>query len=211
MSPVEDQGRIGSCTGCAVAGAVEYLERKFNQPVVDISRLFLYYQGRVALGTTGYDSGAMLRDVVKAASKVGAASERYWTYTTRNLRSKPSAAAYAEAQRRRITEYQRIDSLGGIKQSLADGFPVVFGFAAFSNFTSAGMSMTGVLSMPSRTDRFMGGHAVVAVGYNDVSNTIMVRNSWGGRWGQRGYFTMPYDYVSTRSLSDDFWSIRKYA
>jgi C1A family cysteine protease len=49
---------------------------------------------------------------------------------------------------------------------------------------------------------------VCAVGYDDKSKRIIVRNSWGTDWGMKGYFTMPYDYVSNRNLSDDFWTVR---
>jgi len=54
----------------------------------------------------------------------------------------------------------------------------------------------------------VGGHAVLAVGYDDASQTFLVRNSWGADWGQNGYFTMPYAYLTTRGLSSDFWTIR---
>jgi len=49
---------------------------------------------------------------------------------------------------------------------------------------------------------------VCAVGYDDKAKRVLVRNSWGPAWGQKGYFTMPYDYVANRDLSDDFWTIR---
>jgi C1A family cysteine protease len=62
--------------------------------------------------------------------------------------------------------------------------------------------------MPKSSESLVGGHAVCAVGYDDKAKRILVRNSWGPKWGQGGYFTMPYDYVADRNLSDDFWTIR---
>jgi hypothetical protein len=41
-----------------------------------------------------------------------------------------------------------------------------------------------------------------------ATKRVLVRNSWGPAWGKKGYFTMPYDYVANRDLSDDFWTIR---
>jgi C1A family cysteine protease len=62
--------------------------------------------------------------------------------------------------------------------------------------------------MPVRRDRVRAGHAVLAVGYDNAQRRFIVRNSWGSKWGMRGYFTMPYDYLINRRLSQDFWTIR---
>ena len=209
MSPVEDQGKVGSCTGCAVAGALEFLQRKATGTYTDISRLFLYYNGRAAIGTQSYDSGATLRDVVKSAAKLGACSESIWPYMIGKYTRVPTSAAYADAAKNKVTEYMRIETLDGVRQCLSEGFPVVFGFTAYSAFMSPAVTASGVLDMPGRLEKAIGGHAAVIVGYSDASKRVLVRNSWGPKWGDNGYFTMPYDYVSNRSLSDDFWTIRK--
>ena len=62
--------------------------------------------------------------------------------------------------------------------------------------------------MPTRGEQVVGGHAVMAVGYDDKQQRFIARNSWGADWGQKGYFTMPYKYLASRGLSDDFWTIR---
>jgi len=84
----------------------------------------------------------------------------------------------------------------------------VFGFTVFTAFESARVEKSGVLHMPGRREVDLGGHAVLAVGYDDSRQRVLVRNSWGARWGMRGYFTMPYAYVSSRDLADDFWTVR---
>jgi C1A family cysteine protease len=63
--------------------------------------------------------------------------------------------------------------------------------------------------LPQRGEKVLGGHAVMAVGYNDAQQRFLVRNSWGEGWGMKGYFTMPYKYMADRNLSDDFWTIRR--
>ena len=54
----------------------------------------------------------------------------------------------------------------------------------------------------------IGGHAVVGVGYDDAKQWFIVRNSWGGQWGMKGYFTLPYAYLTDENLASDFWTIR---
>jgi len=209
MSPVEDQGQLGSCTGNATAGALEYLENKNKTAFFDVSRLWLYYQARVIEDTVKEDAGAMLRDVVKAAATVGYCTEKKWPYNVAKFAKKPTVTATKDAAKRMIAEYMRCVTLDNCLDSLALGFPVVFGFSVYESFESAEVAKTGVVPMPAKTEALLGGHAVLMVGYNDAEQRIIVRNSWGTGWGQQGYFTMPYGYIIDRNLSDDFWSIRK--
>jgi C1A family cysteine protease len=210
MPPVEDQGRLGSCTGNAIAGALEFLEGKTpDKQFFDVSRLFIYYQERVIEGTVLWDEGAMIRDGVKACAKVGYCTEEKWPYMISKFDRKPPRAAYADAAKRKITEYLRASTLDDFKAALASGFPVVFGFSVYKSFESAQVAQTGDVSMPSGNDAMLGGHAVLMVGYDDDTGRVRVRNSWGTDWGDKGYFTMPYEYVADRNLSDDFWVIRK--
>lgn len=84
-----------------------------------------------------------------------------------------------------------------------------FGFSVHDGFESQKMAKIGVLEMPAKGERMQGGHAVMAVGYDDKAERLIVRNSLGEDWGQKGYFTMPYAYVIARNLSDDFGTIRR--
>lgn len=209
MTPVFDQGNLGSCTGNAIAGALEYLESKESTPFFSVSRLFIYYQERVIERTVKHDDGAMIRDGVKACHKVGYCGEALWPYKISKFAAKPAPAAYKDAHKHKIVEYARAETIDEIRSALALGFPVVIGFSVYDFFESDQMSKTGVLAMPLPSEKLLGGHAVLVVGYDDASRRVIVRNSWGTGWGQKGYFTMPYDYLSNRNLSDDFWVIRK--
>jgi C1A family cysteine protease len=209
-SKVEDQGELGSCTANALAGALEFLERKDKiKPFVDFSRLFVYYNERVIEHTVRSDSGAMLRDGIKTLAKQGACSEKSWPYDVTKFAKKPGVPCYKEAMDHCITSYHRIVTVDEMRACLAEGYPFVFGFAVYESFQAQKVSKTGVVDMPKQGERSLGGHAVMAVGYDDATKRFLVRNSWGTTWGKKGYFTMPYDYVGNRDLSDDFWTIRR--
>ena len=208
-SPIENQGAIGSCTANALVGAVEFLEIKDGAQFIDLSRLFVYYNERAIEGTVNQDSGAFIRDGIKSLAKLGVCPEKLWPYYVAAFTTKPGANCYAAAKDHQITSYYRIGRLDEMRTCLADGFPFVFGFTVYQAFESAAVAKSGVLNMPGKNERVMGGHAVIGVGYDDSQERFIVRNSWGANWGQKGYFTMPYDYLDpAKNLADDFWTIR---
>lgn len=208
-SPVENQGQLGSCTGNGLVGVMEFLEKKSGAKVVDLSRLFVYFNERNMEGTVNQDAGANIRDGVKTLAKFGVCAEALWPYDVAKFKQKPSDSCYVEAKTRTISQYSRITSLDGMKHCLAEGYPIVMGFTVFESFESEAVAKTGVVAMPLPGEKCLGGHCVVAVGYDEDAQTILCRNSWGESWGQKGYFTLPYGYITNPKLSSDFWTIRK--
>lgn len=208
-SPVENQGELGSCTANALAGALEFLEVKDKVPYLEMSRLFIYYNERAIEGTISSDSGAMIRDGIKTLAKLGVCSEANWPYNIGSFTRKPPKGCYAEAAKHQILSYARLNTVDEMRACLASGFPFVFGFSVYESFESAQVAKTGTANLPERGEKFLGGHAVMAVGYDDATKRFIVRNSWGTGWGTKGYFTLPYVYLGDRNLSDDFWTIRR--
>jgi C1A family cysteine protease len=212
---VYDQGQLGSCTANAIAGAVEFDVLK--QKLADFmpSRLFIYYNERSIEGTVGTDSGAQIRDGVKSVNKLGVCTEKTWPYSDADpgpFQEQPSPAAFSEALKHTITSYKRVpQTLDAMKSCLASGYPFVFGFTVYQSFESATVAKTGIVPMPAPSEKVLGGHAVLAVGYDDAASTFFVRNSWGPSWGMAGYCTMPYAYLTTGNLADDFWTLRTVA
>ncbi len=207
--PVEDQGQLGSCSANALAGDLEFLELKDKLPLVDLSRLFIYYDERVVEHTVNSDSGAMLRDGIKTLAKQGVCTEKTWPYIISEFTQKPSPTSYEEALQHQITSYHRILTTDDMRTCLAEGFPFVFGFSVYESFESPQVAKTGVVPMPQKGEQQKGGHAVVGVGYDDSQQRFIVRNSWGPNWGMKGYFAIPYAYLADRNLSDDFWTVRR--
>ncbi|NGZ08287.1 MAG: peptidase [Nitrospira sp. LK70] len=207
-SPVENQGQLGSCTANALVGNLELLEKKAGHHPTNLSRLFIYYNERAMEGTIGEDAGAMIRDGVKSLLKLGVCTEKHWPYKIARFTKKPSSACYKQARDHQVTSYHRVIGLQQMKQCLAEGYPFVFGFSVYESFESLQVAKTGRLNLPKPSEKQVGGHAVLTVGYDEQTERMLVRNSWGADWGIEGYFTMPYDYLSNDNLADDFWTLR---
>jgi len=220
---VYDQGQIGSCTANAISAAVQFTRKKEKRaPDFMPSRLFVYWNERNMEHTVPIDAGAQIRDGIKVVNKLGVCPEAEWTYddtpadpktnlwpTGAKATLRPTVACFSDALNYQSIAYQRVDrTLSQMKGCLASGYPFVFGFTVYDSFESATVAKTGVLLMPLPSEKSLGGHAVLAVGYDDAKQTFTVRNSWGPSWGQKGYFTIPYAYLLDANLSDDFWTIR---
>lgn len=206
--PIYDQGQLGSCTANAIAGAIEFDQKKQNLPEFTPSRLFIYYNERAKEGTVNSDSGAAIRDGIKSVAKQGACAEAEWPYNINEFTVKPTQTCYDAALMHKIILYQRIvNNLLQMKGCLASGSPFVYGFTVYESFESQEVSTTGIVPMPHPGESVLGGHAVLAVGYDDNNQWFICRNSWGPSWGVNGYFYMPYLYL-TSGLASDFWTIR---
>lgn len=208
--PVYDQGNLSSCTANAIAGAIEFDQAKQGVKLFTPSRLFIYYNERKLEGDAASDCGAAIRDGVKAIARQGVCPESEWPYDPVKFADKPPAQCYTDAAGCKAVSYQRLQSnnLSQLKSCLASGYPFVFGFTVYDAFESGAVAKTGILNLPGPGEQPQGGHAVMAVGYDDAAGRFTVRNSWGPDWGMEGYFTMPYEYVANPNLADDSWVIR---
>ena len=207
-SPIEHQGSLGSCTGQAIASAIELLNKR-DGDYKDISRLFIYYYERLILGTVNYDSGAYIRDGIKATNHYGASLESYWPYNIKKFKQEPIAEAKNDALKRKVTRYERVTNFNGCIDALTNGYPVIMGFIVYTSFMSANVAKTGNMPYPNtKREKSLGGHAVLLVGYNKTKKVFIARNSWGTNWGDGGYFYMPFNVVTNTSMSSDYWIIK---
>lgn len=161
-------------------------------------------------GTLSEDSGAAIRDGVKSLVKLGVCTEVSWPYKIGKFATKTTAACFKSAADHQATSYHCINGLLPMRKCLAEGYPFVFGFTVYTAFESDQVAKTGTLDLPKSDEKNLGDHAVCAVGYDDKTKRILVRNSWGSNWGMNGYFTIPFEYVSNDNLADDFWTLRAF-
>lgn len=209
--PVLNQGQLGSCTANAIANAHRFdqLLQSKGKASFAPSRLFIYYNERDVEGTINEDSGAMIRDGIKSIAQLGVCDEKDWPYVITKFTNKPSASCYKDALDHQALSYQRVtQSLTQMKGCLASGFPFVFGFTVYESFESDAVAKTGDAPLPGQGEQVLGGHAVLAVGYDDSKQRFIVMNSWGTDWGKKGFFTLPYAYLTDANLADDFWTVR---
>lgn len=205
-----DQGDLGSCTANAIANAHLFSQTKQKkQFLFNPSRLFVYYNERVMDRSVMIDAGASIRDGIKSIARQGVCSEALWPYIISQFTVRPDATCYVEALKNQAVSYARLVQVGSqLRGCLAAGYPFVFGFSVFQSFESSRVARTGIVNLPKRSENMLGGHAVLCCGYDNDTKKFLVQNSWGASWGERGYFYMPYEYLTSPNLAADFWTIR---
>jgi C1A family cysteine protease len=221
--PVDDQLQLGSCTANAGAALIEYFQNKAFGTYIKVSRLFLYKAARNLLHEEE-DGGAFLRTTMKALVLFGVPPEEFWPYTDQHpeFNAEPPAFCYAYGQSYAAVKYFRLDPaatpkdvlLTRIKTNLAAQLPAMFGFTVYSSIRQA---QDGKIPFPCPNEHIEGGHAILAVGYDDTmkianackqehTGALLIRNSWGTAWGESGYGWLPYEYV-LKGLAVDWWSL----
>lgn len=209
-APVYDQGHLGSCTAFATAkGLREYLQRSEHQAQTPTSALFQYYETRRNTPLVGWilvheDSGGTVSGAINVIKTEGAAPETAWPYDITKFTDKPPQAAYDAAGSMKFSSTTQLAGLDDVKTALAAGHPVAFGFKVYDSFRKIGAD--GMMPVPAAGESVLGGHAILAVGYDDTKKVLIIRNSWSATWGDHGYFYMPYQVAGDSGTSTDFWT-----
>jgi C1A family cysteine protease len=212
FGPIESQGNLNSCVGHATTSVLEAVAK-----VSDRSRLFTYYNARSLEGRAASDAGCQIRNAMRSIAMYGSADETMWPYDASKVFTKPGTDVYSNGlpAKSLIASYASITTFASLKNALTNAHPVVFGFSVPASFRTVAAT-TGIQPYPATGEAIIGGHAVVAVGFDDlkvdptsnVAGMILCRNSFGPNWGQSGYFWMPYAWFNNMNgLVSDAWTI----
>jgi len=204
-----DQGPSMACTANAIAGLLQFERKRQLLPDFVPSRLFIWWNTRSMEGNSNLNAGGYLRDAIKSCDVTGFCHEETWPYDLSKFREVPPQGAFEEALKYKAVDYFRLNNaaIDELKSCLAAGFPFAFGFTVYASFVKS-ETCGGVVPLPTNSDARLGGHAVVATGYDDAKQLFTVRSSWGDQKGDGGYYYFPYSYVSNSNMTSDFWTLR---
>lgn len=210
---IYDQEVLGSCVTNAGGALAQFLMKKLGRKDFIPSRLAMYYWCRLSDRTVNHDSGTSLTTGMKVMARYGCPRESTWKYDVKKFRLAPGPNTTKEGRNHRLKPGLAVkQDLTVMKSVLAEGFPFIFGFSVYKSFSEGNWDKTtGMMPLPKSGEELYGGHAVMAVGYDDVKNAFKIRNSWGSNWGQKGHFWMPYSYITDRDYADDFWTCHDFA
>ena len=205
---VYDQVDTSTCTGNSIGGAIEFDLMKQGIDFMP-SRLFIYWNERGYENSTDSDCGGMIRDGIKGVASLGVCKESTWGFIKENITVKPTDVSFTEALNYLALQYHSLNQdLVSMKSCLNEGYPFTAGIKVYDSFESDEVAKTGIVNLPTATEKLCGGHAILIVGYNDNTKRFTIRNSWGAEWGNQGYCTLPYEYILSPDLASDFWTIR---
>jgi len=200
MSPVRDQGDEGTCVGFAsVAGMKEYQELVDYEKLITLSPRFVYSECKKIDGSPDSE-GTSIRIAMKVLNDIGTCQEKFWPYLP-HQRNKPQKGALTDAKKFRVLTYARIINLNELRLCLATKGPCTIGVEVFNGMMT---TKTGIVPMPAKNERVLGGHAICPVAYDDKKQLVKFKNSWSAKWGEKGYGWLPYDYIEKYMM--DAWS-----
>lgn len=200
FTEVKDQGDIGACTVFSISSIYEYIIKRYSDEHTDLSESFVYYNVRHNDGKELEDTGSSFQDVIRSIGHQGICMEELHPYE-HQLSDIPSEEAYLDAEQRKITKAQNVNiSEQDIKSAIQEGYPVAISLKIYDSFYNWGAFIARPSDEEIESADF-GYHAMVIVGYDDASKFFLVRNSWGEKFGDKGYCYIPYSYVCDSEMN----------
>lgn len=190
-----DQLSLSSCVAHAELSAYAIMTNN-SKPL--LSRLYLYAGAR---DKPLKDDGSSSLTALNYFMSNGICEEKLWPYELARVNIIPPSELKTNAKQYKTVKSQRLTpgDLNTAKIMIARGIPVITGLKLYQSFSSAGK--TGIVPMPLPNEKYKGAHCVLMIGYDDATQMATFLNSFGDRWGDRGFFTTSYDYILKYSLN----------
>ncbi len=186
-TPIRDQSPAPTCEAFAICAVLEtkmqyQLKERYN-PDLSENHLFFYAGGTIE---KGYVS---IVDAAQYLMEVGVPDEGCYPDPHRAFDYSFESLPGWENRTVKITEWGWVDhNITAMKQALIDHGPLIICIHFWQDFF---YYKGGVYK--HHTGEHAGGHVVTIVGYDDSKSCWIVKNSWGPKWGEKGWFKMAYD------------------
>lgn len=145
--------------------------------------------------------GPCLEDALKTLEEHGIVTERLYQETQEGGRSSQTSVSSQtglrlEGLKYKIDGYLRIQDIDSLKTAIHRFGPIPLSLPVY-NLNKLRFWVPENDSEDSRK-QVQGYHTVLITGYNDETQNVLLRNSFGSRWGSRGHVRMPYKEVFDR-------------
>lgn len=207
MPPIVDQNPLNSCNACTIVAALEYFLRKDQKQKLNLSILFLYYNARKISRSEKKDDGVLSAHAMAGLMAYGVCEEKLWPYVPGKRYDEPPQRAYADAKRFEAAQYARLPSYNDVKALLNAAVPVTIGTRFPGKYYQTAGQTGRMTEYAGGFDLPGPGHSLLIVGYDDDDKSWLVRNSWGEKFGDRGYMRVPYVTMQTYVWHEDIWAV----
>lgn len=203
--PVYDQANLHCSVPCSVLSVWRFFCNKTQSESDPPSRIHLH---QLTSLIDSNDKSLSIKNCLHVLEKVGVVSEEVIGFG--EYPEVDEHFSGIESKPPKLIKYRRVEqNKEQFKRALDAGYPIIFGLSLYSSALTDGTRKTGVIKMPTKSDQVVGGMCMVLVGYDNEQKMWIVRNNWGGDWGERGYGYIPFNYLTNPQLAQNFWVIYK--
>jgi C1A family cysteine protease len=203
-----------TCVAFAVTALHEHRRDVLNglkeQVEIDLSEEYLHYHCKHRDGLKLNSSGTTMNAAAASLAVDGQSLEHVCPYQTLSSGAglnSPSPLALADGKTRLLPGLQLLAlSIASIQGCLGKSEPVI---AVLDWYSNSYLAPLGRIDMPGPFDLLLGRHAVLVVELENESQpgsiAIGFRNSWGPKWGDKGYGYFGANYFS--AYGRELWGL----